>query len=235
MRVPKSHAAFAFAVASVVAASGCQSTGVGGGGLGRIGNPLDWGAKSDEPRAGTPERVVATWIDAVRQTPGQPSERGFGGRIYFYDRAADPITVQGRLVVYAFDETGRGPTDNRPTRRYVFPPEQLAALMSVSEVGPSYSVWLPWGASADPPTDVSLSARFEPLEGGGLVASDLTRQRLPGQGVAPDPATNSPPVLVVAPSPGPVRQAGFDEAPSPARVADGERRHMSTTTIRLKR
>lgn len=206
-----------------------------------IGNPLEWGAESGEPRSGTPQRLVATWSDTIRQRIGEPAERGFGGRLYFYDGAVDPITVDGRLVIYAFDELNRNPTDHKPTRRYIFPTEQLTKHMSESEIGPSYSVWLPWGGVEGAPTHVSLIARFEPSEGGGLVVSEQARQRLPGRGIAaPDSGVE---VIANQPSTEGVRQTAF-ETPVAAKVEatplrTGEtkapRKKLSTTTIRLSR
>jgi hypothetical protein len=51
---------------------------------------------------------------------GEAPQRGFGGRLAFYDHDSEKsLLVDGELVVYAFDETNRDPTDNKPTRRYV--------------------------------------------------------------------------------------------------------------------
>lgn len=136
---------------------------------------------NDEPKLGVPERVVGAWTEAVRHQ-ANTATRGFGGRLYFYERGtSEPIRVEGRLVVYAFAEDEREPTDNRPTKRYVFPPEQFAKHESESEIGVSYSVWLPWDQVGGEQAEVSLIARFEPLQGGGLVVSDQTRHRLPGR------------------------------------------------------
>lgn len=130
---------------------------------------------------GVPTRVVASWTDAVRRSPGEPAERGFGGRLYFYDRdPKKPVAVDGTLVVYAFDETDRLPTDNKPTRRYVFPAETFKLHESKSEFGVSYSVWLPWDEAGGPQTDVSLIARFDPANGSTMAVSDQARERLPG-------------------------------------------------------
>lgn len=204
----------------------------GGAKLTKALNPMRWGIDEDEPRSGTPQRIVATWSDTIRQTPGKPSERGFGGRLYFHDRANDPITVDGRLVVYAFNEQGRAPTDHKPTKRFVFPAEQLHRHMSVSEIGPSYSVWLPWGSVEGSPAEISLIARFEPLQGGGLVVSDQSKQRLPGQGTAvPDAETE-----MLANQPHTVQQAGYQDTPiakPKTSTAEQPRSKMSTTTIRL--
>ena len=120
----------------------------------------------DEPQEGIPVRMEGTWTDTVLNQPGQKPQRGFGGRLLFYGRKDErPILVDGQLVVYAFDETGREVTDNKPTRRYVFPADQMPLRMSKSEIGASYSFWLPWDEAGGPQTEVSLICRFEPKRG----------------------------------------------------------------------
>ncbi len=134
----------------------------------------------DEPEEGTPVRIVGAWTDTVRSEPGKKPQRGFGGRLMFYGPEGDqPILVEGQLVVYAFDESGREPTDNKPTRRYVFPSDQVPLHMSTSEIGASYSFWLPWDEAGGPRTEVSLICRFEPKDG-AVVTSEQTRHLLPG-------------------------------------------------------
>jgi hypothetical protein len=134
----------------------------------------------DKPQEGIPVRMVGTWTDTVMTQPGQKTQRGFGGRIMFYDKEGKkPILVDGQLVVYAFDETGREPTDNKPTRRYVFPADQMPIHMSKSELGASYSFWLPWDEAGGPKTEVGLICRFEP-KGGGVVTGEQTKHLLPG-------------------------------------------------------
>lgn len=171
----------------LAAAAGCQGIGKNVAvGPKAIAEKLDvpsgvpWKAEK-KPEPGVPSRVVATWKDAVLQQQGKPSQRGFGGRLFFYDdKSSKPIPVEGQLVVYAFDETGRKASDNRPTKRYVFPVEQFALHESDSELGVSYSFWLPWDEAGGPATDISLMARFEPTRGGQLVLSEQAAGRLPG-------------------------------------------------------
>jgi hypothetical protein len=148
----------------------------------------------DEPIEGTPTRMACTWTDTVMTQPGVKPQRGFGGRITFYEKdEKKPILVDGQLVVYAFDETGRDPTDNKPTRRYVFPSEQMPLHMSKNEFGASYSFFLPWDEAGGPRTEVSLICRFQPTAG-AVVASEQTRHLLPGS-MAPVTAdgTRQPP------------------------------------------
>jgi hypothetical protein len=170
----------ALAIAIAIQATGCQST--AGKKLASVKDvTLPWEGEK-EPRKGAPDRIVGTWTEAVRHNAEIGGERGFGGRLFFYDRqGTDPIRVEGQLVVYAFVEDGRISTDHRPTRRYVFPPQQFVKHESMSEIGVSYSVWLPWDKVGGEEAEVSLIARFEPLQGGGLVVGDQTRHRLPGR------------------------------------------------------
>ena len=135
----------------------------------------------EAPREGIPNRVVGNWTDAIHYQEGKTPHRGFGGRLLFYDdEGQDPILVDGQLVIYAFNEKGRARTDNMPTRRYVFPAEELPKLMSKSELGTSYSVWLPWDEVGGPQAEVSLVCRFEPKAGPPLV-SEQTRHYLQGE------------------------------------------------------
>jgi hypothetical protein len=145
--------------------------------------PFD-GDEEDEPEEGIPVRLVGAWTDTVMSKPGQPSQRGFGGRLMFYgEKNEKPILVEGQLVVYAFDEAGREPTNNKPTRRYVFPADQMKLHMSKSDIGATYSFWLPWDNVGGPKANVSLICRFEP-KGGAVITGEQTRHILPGTMVA---------------------------------------------------
>lgn len=215
-----------------VGASGCASW--RSGGASQVAEKLDipdgvpWRNKG--PRTGAPRRMVATWTDAVRHQAGAPSERGFGGRLFFYDRDdAEPIRVEGQLVVYAFDEADRLPTDNRPNKRYVFPVEQFAKHETDSEMGVSYSVWLPWDKMEGTQTDVSLIARFEPAKGGTLIVSDQARERLPGRLTESDVQLAGKNRPAAKPASGGVQQVAYQTAsPAPSRPSPG----LETTTIR---
>jgi len=200
----------------------------------------------DGPETGIPNRVVGTWTDTVLTQPGKKPQRGFGGRLLFYDNESnEPISVDGQLVVYAFDESDREVTDNKPTRRYVFPADQVPLHMSESELGPSYSFWLPWDEVGGPQTEVSLICRFEP-KGGPLIVGEETKHLLPGELVA----EHGPPKLPegVPFKPG-IQQAlystGNQAGDSQMQAASYDRpvsgtsdilpaeRHMETTSISL--
>lgn len=172
------------AVAMLVAVGGCRSSNRDWkfADMFNLKKGMPW--HRDDPEIGIPSRVVGTWTDTVLTQSGKVPQRGFGGRLLFYDNESkNPIQVEGQLVVYAFDESRREPTDNRPTRRYVFPLDQVPLHKSESELGPSYSFWLPWDEAGGPQTEVSLICRFEPKDG-PLVVGEQTKHLLPGALVA---------------------------------------------------
>ncbi len=127
-----------------------------------------------------PDRILPVWTDSVLHQPGQPGVRGFGGRVYFYGKEnTDPIEVDGSFAVYVFDAEIDAPTDQKPLRKFVFTADQFQTHMSKTSMGPSYSVWIPWGEVGGAPRKLSLIARFEGREGGTTI-SDPTIKMLPG-------------------------------------------------------
>jgi hypothetical protein len=136
--------------------------------------------RDGKPDPETPARFATTWTEATLTRAGQAPQRGFGGRLLFYQKeAAEPVRVEGQLVIYAFDETNGDPLRTEPTRRYVFPADQLSLYESESPLGPSYSVWVPWDDAGGAETKVSLIARFEPKDG-GVVVGEQTHHYLAG-------------------------------------------------------
>ncbi len=141
-------------------------------------SPIPWlGGGTD-----LPTRMNAIWSKTTLQQPGQPGIRGVGGRVMFYShQQQEPITVEGTMVVYAYDQKEKSKA--KPARKYVFPADQLAKHYSKSEMGHSYSFWLPWGKTDGPPKQLTLIARFEPSEGAAVLSSPAS-QHLPG--IAPE-------------------------------------------------
>jgi len=131
---------------------------------------------------GPPTTVVAAWEPAVSN--GENSERGFGGRVYFYDQDLRPVKVKGTVVVYAFDEDGRDKWDSRPNEGYVFDSKTLNSreVYSKSRLGHSYNLWIPVDATSpdNPSRKISLIVRYIPEKGASLVSQQATAL-LPGR------------------------------------------------------
>ena len=182
--------------------------------------PWPWSKSEPEPKL--PARILAIWTDAVHHQSGQKAQRGFGGRVVFYEEAKnDPIQVDGQLTIYVFpDEPG---TDGAvPERKYVFGADELQRHYSKSSLGDSYSVWLPWDAVGGHSRQLTLIARFD-ARNGGTVMSEPAKKMLPGVSRRVDPnapTTSTDPRSVRSTSTEPTGTANPANHESPQLVAE---------------
>ena len=179
--------------------------------------------KDDEVQ--TPDRVIAVWVDTIKYTQGETPTRGFGGKLMFYhDKEEKPVKVEGDLVIYAFDEDGRKPTDPRPTRKYVFQAEQFKEhLKPDPKMGDTYHFFLPWDNVGGYQKKISMIVRFQPKLG-AVVVSEQTKHMLPGKPV-PEDLQRAWAEQAAEPE-GEVRAASFN-----SRTGRAPRRRMQSTTI----
>jgi hypothetical protein len=144
-----------------------------------------WNWSNAAPKPQTPTRMTDVWTDTVFHQPGQRGVRGFGGRVMFYgEEGHKPIVVDGTFVVLAFDDTETEgapvpPELKAPEKKYVILPDQLPNHYSKSDLGHSYSFWLPWDEVGGPERRICLIARFEPRKGRPIV-SHPSHHVLPG-------------------------------------------------------
>jgi hypothetical protein len=151
-------------------------------------------ARAQSARDRIPSRVVAIWSDAVYTQAGHSPVRGFGGRIYFYNDRHDAVPVDGQLIVYGFDDSTPENPNKNPSRKFVFTDEQLASRHSVTELGDSYSIWLPWDEVTGFQTTISLLPVFVPNQGQTVVGPQ-TVNVLPGKTRPGDPSNRHGPRL----------------------------------------
>ena len=118
-----------------------------------------------QPVYGAPEKMLAIWKDSVRSQPGQKSMRGFGGRIFLYDRDGAPIRAQGDLVIYGFDDSVKQREGSKADQKIVLRDDKFQQRYSESGLGPSYSVWIDWDEVGGPDKNVTLIPFFRTPEG----------------------------------------------------------------------
>lgn len=190
-----------------------------------LGDNFNW--PDFDPQAKLPDRVTDLWTDAVLHQPGRPGVRGFGGRVMFYTKGDEkPIRVEGKLAVFAFDATSEDAAETLPEKKFVFMPEQLQNHYSESELGHSYSFWLPWDEVGGPQRRVSLICRFEGSDG-GLVMSQGSIHTLPGIPPGQGNSYQSPIVQHYSAARGTVQQVSYEE---PVKGPPKEK-GMTTATI----
>jgi hypothetical protein len=160
--------------------------------------------KNDKEQAPQdPFRLAVMWAPDILAGASHTPTRGFGGRIYFYNDRGKPIRVNGDLIVHGFDDKDIG--GQQTGRRYRFTKDQLETHCSESDIGLSYSIWIPWDALGGESKRITLVTSFQPASGTRPVQSEAASVILPGQngesrlakapistGPAPQP-TNVPP------------------------------------------
>lgn len=128
---------------------------------------LPWVGKSDEDDLNepypSPVKLAATWTPDTLIQVGRTPTRGFGGRVFFYNEKSQAVPVEGTLTIHGFDEHSEDP--EAAVKRFVFTPEQLTRHFGQSDLGASYSIWLPWDAAGGDQRRVSLVTSFQAANG----------------------------------------------------------------------
>lgn len=135
-----------------------------------------------------PTRMVVLWSPAIQNGPNvEKAQRGFGGRIYFYNKADQAVPVEGQLIVYGYNDTSPQQRHVKPDKKFTFTPQQFTAHYSPTELGASYSVWVGWDDVGGPQAEVSLVPIFTSASG-HIVVGQTSRNVLPGPNT---PASNT--------------------------------------------
>lgn len=155
----------------------------------------DKGSKKDSPWESmkfwkkeyqTPAKMAVLWSPDLLTVAGQPPTRGFGGRIYFYNQKSQTIPVDGELVVHGFDEARKknsGGEEHVPDKRFRFTAEQFTEHFSESEIGASYSVWIPWDTNDYTQKELTLIPTFI-SKNGQMVQGAPAKVIIPGRTAA---------------------------------------------------
>jgi hypothetical protein len=142
---------------------------------------LPWSQKEKlvESEYQDPIRMATVWTPDAVAGPGQNPSRGFGGRFFFYNNRSQAVPVEGQLVVYAYDDSQQTGTQRKPNRRFVFTPDQFNSHFAESDLGASYSVWLPWDEVGGEQRSISLVPVFTSTNG-KIVMGQQAMNVLPG-------------------------------------------------------
>jgi hypothetical protein len=137
----------------------------------------------DEPEPyPNPAKVATTWTPDTLVQTGRTPTRGFGGRVFFYDEKSRAVPVEGTLIVHGFDEAAESQADR--VKRFEFTPEQFTRHFSQTDLGASYSVWIPWDAIGGEQRRISLVTSFRTAEGKMV-------QGVPATVLLPGPSTET--------------------------------------------
>lgn len=138
-----------------------------------------------------PSSLAVIWSPDVLAVQGQESVRGFGGRVFFYNDRLQAVPVEGDLVIHGYDQskTNRGSDSSTAAdKTFNFSAEQLTTHFSPSELGASYSIWVPWDQAGGLRQPVSLVATFKSVDG-KITQGTPAKLFLPGKTVDPNEET----------------------------------------------
>jgi len=140
---------------------------------------MPWSKKDKKPEPyPNPAKMAVTWSPDTLMQSGHTPTRGFGGRLFFYDEKIRAVPVEGELTVHAFAENPDGSVGE--VKRYHFTAEQFTQHFSQSDLGASYSIWIPWDAVGGDQMRVSLVPSFRTAKG-NLVQGETALVGLPGK------------------------------------------------------
>lgn len=141
---------------------------------------MPWTKSADETPEPYPNpvKLAVTWTPDTLVQTGRTPTRGFGGRLYFFDEMSRAVPVEGTLTIHGFDESA--PKETAKVRPFEFTPEQFTKHFGQTDLGASYSIWIPWDAVGGEKAEVSLVATFKSTSG-KLVQSVPAKIGLPGK------------------------------------------------------
>jgi hypothetical protein len=167
---------------ALLSMSGCKTMEFGG---------TNWVNQEERPRLrvenpfksmtketfGSPQKMTVIWKGSTLASPGNPAVRGFGGRVFFYDADNETVKVDGEMVVYGFDTAN---DSNQADKKFVFKRDKMEDHYGETNLGHSYSFWVPWDEVGGDQKSVTLIPAFK-TEEGNLVKGALSVNMLPGR------------------------------------------------------
>jgi len=211
----------------------CLATGCTALSKPKLGDLFASSSKLKESKYPPPANLVAIWTPATLDTPGKPSIRGFGGRIFFYNDSSQAVPVEGQLVVYAYNDSGKSLPSKTPDKRFAFKPEQLTSHFTPGNLGASYSIWLPWDPVGGPQAEISLVPVFTAVSG-QVVMGQSSKNLLAGR----EPTTQGTLIPLPRQARNEVQQVSYQQTEADSqrfsRTSSGEAEaRLQTTSIPL--
>ncbi len=131
-----------------------------------------------------PDKLAAIWTHDILTMSGKPPTRGFGGRLYFYNPKSQAIPVEGELIVHGYEEERIGlhvqAEKTKADKTFMFTAEQFTEHFSPSDLGASYSIWIPWDPADGFQKEITLIPTFKGKDG-VILQGEPAKLVLPGR------------------------------------------------------
>jgi hypothetical protein len=183
MNIRRSLATLTISAAVSASTVGCSAWSAPKSNQGKTWNPTTWFKKEFQE----PVQLAAIWKHDVMSDPLQGDQNGFGARIYFYNEKSQAIPIEGDLTIHGFvtTPTSRQRSHEQPEKKFTFSADQLAGQYNPSDLGASYSIWVPWEGDSGFREEITLIATFKSKQG-HLIQAAPTKLFLPGKSRFPD-------------------------------------------------
>ncbi len=118
-------------------------------------------------------RVICLWEPAEGRDPKGVPCQGFAGQILFLTNTSLPVSVDGDIRVYQFDDQGTPAEQAKPLHQFDFDSGAWAKHYSYGTLGPAYNVFIPYMRRGAYDATCALRVRLTPKHG-PVVFSEMT-------------------------------------------------------------
>lgn len=118
-------------------------------------------------------RIVCLWEPAEGRDPKGVPCQGFAGQILFLNAKSLPVTVDGDVRIYLFDNQGTAEEQAKPLHQFDFDTGAWKQHYSYGTLGPAYNVFVPYTRRGTSEATCDLRLRFTPAAG-PVIFSDMT-------------------------------------------------------------
>ena len=193
--------------------------------------PKKYEGSKPEDASKAPSKIISIWKQGVLTSPAGPI-RGFAGRIYFHGRDDLPCKIDGELTIYAFNDRGKAPyKETEAFRKFIFRRQDLPSQHSISEVGHSYSVWLPFDKIGGPDLPLALMPIFRDAKTGKIVQGKQSVCMLRGSDKSSTIKTNKKSYNFHPVNRGQVNPVAYESEANPASLVPQKKTITRTLTI----
>lgn len=124
-------------------------------------------------------RIVCLWEPAEGRDPKGVPCKGFAGQILFLTSSSLPVSVEGDVRVYLFDDQGTAEDQAKPLHQFDFDTGAWSQHYSYGTLGPAYNVFIPYMRRGVNDATCALRVRLTPKTGPAIF-SDMTSIKLLG-------------------------------------------------------
>ena len=148
-------------------------------------NLMDFGRSSDEEALQVAE-IVCLWEAAEGiGLDGLPT-RGFAGQVLFFPRGQpEPVSIDGDVMIYVFDDQGSEDEQARPLHQFEFPAAAWNSFLYKTNLGPAYQLFVPYTRKGGNLASCALRVRMTAKDR-LPVYSKIAKVTLPGRSVNPE-------------------------------------------------